>query len=391
MNSSNGTNGVLRVTRLVLENWRNFKEVDVALPRRVFLVGPNASGKSNLLDAVRLLHDIVAVGGGLQAAIDQKRGGMKRVRCLAARKTPDVHVQVTIGTDDQDALWRYAIRFGSDSSHRPILRSELAWRQGEPVLKRPTPDDLRDPERLRQTHLEQLNVNQDFREIAHFFDSVRYLHVVPQLVREPDRSVGRRNDPFGGDFLEQLAQAPEKTRRGRLGRIKKALRIAVPQFREFELERDSRGVPHIRARYDHWRPQGAWQSEQDFSDGTLRLLGLLWATLEGTGPLLLEEPELSLHPDVVRHLPQMFARMQSRSGRQILISTHSPDLLRDDGIGLDEVLLLTPGAEATEVAPASERSQIGDLISAGLTLADAVIPLTRPVDAEQLALFVDDP
>ena len=88
---------------------------------------------------------------------------------------------------------------------------------------------------------------------------------------------------------------------------------------------------------------GRWQTEDQFSDGTLRLLGLLWAILEGGGPLLLEEPELSLHPEVVRFLPQMFARMQRRSGRQMIVSTlDSVELLRDEGIGLDEVLLLTP-------------------------------------------------
>jgi predicted ATPase len=58
----------------------------------------------------------------------------------------------------------------------------------------------------------------------------------------------------------------------------------------------------------------------------LRLIGLLWAILDGIGPLLLEDPELSLHPEVVRFLPQMFAHIQSRTGRQILTSTHSTDL-----------------------------------------------------------------
>ena len=46
--------------RLRLENWRNFTQVDVDLQRRVFLVGPNASGKSNLLDVFRFLNDIVS-------------------------------------------------------------------------------------------------------------------------------------------------------------------------------------------------------------------------------------------------------------------------------------------------------------------------------------------
>ncbi len=82
-------------------------------------------------------------------------------------------------------------------------------------------------------------------------------------------------------------------------------------------------------------------------------MGLLWVAMEGGGPLLLEEPELSLHPEIVRYLPQMFARVQRRTGRQIIMSTHSPDLLRDEGIGLDEVLLLRPRAEGTDVQPAS--------------------------------------
>ena len=74
----------------------------------------------------------------------------------------------------------------------------------------------------------------------------------------------------------------------------------------------ARGTPHLRGRYQHWRAQGAWQSEEQFSDGTLRLMGLLWAAMDKGGPLLLEEPELSLHPEIVRVLPQMLARVQRR-------------------------------------------------------------------------------
>jgi predicted ATPase len=111
--------------------------------------------------------------------------------------------------------------------------------------------------------------------------------------------------------------------------------------------------------------------------------------LEKGGPLLLEEPELSLHPEIVRVLPQMFARVQRRTGRQIFLSTHSPDLLRDDGIGLDEVLLLIPGNEGTQVKTAASVQEIRDLLEGGLSLADAVIPKTRPEQAEQLSLFGD--
>jgi len=378
----------LRFTSVHLENWRNFAQVDVELQRRVFLVGPNASGKSNLLNAFRFLQDIVSVGGGFQEAV-RERGGVSRLRCLAARRHSDIVVRVRIGGEKSLEVWEYELGFTQDNRQRPVIKKERVARDGSDVLTRPDDEDRRDPERLTQTYLEQVNVNQRFREVADFLGGVRYLHIVPQLVREPDRSVGRQNDPFGGDFLEQVARTPEKIRGARLHRIRDALRVAVPQLEELEMWRDVRGTPHLRGKYEHWRPQGAWQTEDQFSDGTLRLLGLLWATLDGNGPLLLEEPELSLHTEVVRFIPQMFARIGRRSGRQILVSTHSNDLLRDDGIGLDEVLLLEPQAEGTSVRTASKFKEIGQLLKGGSSLAEVVIPMTRPKNAQQLSLWGD--
>ncbi len=376
----------LRFTHIYLENWRNFAQADVDLQRRAFIVGPNASGKSNFLDVLRFLHDIVSVGGGFQDAV-RRRGGVSRLRCLAARRYPDITIRVQIGTEESTSIWHYEVRFSQDNVQRPLIKGERVQKRGATLLERPDEFDRKDPERLTQTYLEQVNVNREFREMATFIASVRYLHIVPQLVREPDRSVGRRNDPYGGDFLEQIARTSEKTQKARLRRIRDALRVAVPQLQELELWRDARGTPHLRGKYEHWRPQGAWQTEGEFSDGTLRLLGLLWVTLDGTGPLLLEEPELSLHPEVVRVLPQMFARVQRRTGRQVVLSTHSTDLLRDDGIGLDEVLLLQPEPEGTSVRTANEYSEIESLLKGGVSLAEAVIPRTRPERAQQLSLF----
>jgi predicted ATPase len=384
---ASGPRQSLRFTHLYLENWRNFTRVEVDLQHRVFLVGPNAAGKSNLLDVFRFLHDLVSVGGGFREAVDARRGGVSSIRSLAARRYPDIVVRVAVGTDEAPKKWEYELRFSQDNLRRPQIKSEQVRQNGKELMSRPDADDLRDPERLTQTYLEQVNVNKDFRQVAEFFDSVRYLHIVPQLVREPDRSVGRRDDPFGGDFLEQVARTPARTQSSRLRRISDGLKVAVPQLQELELWRDDRGTPHLRGRYEHWRLRGAWQSERELSDGTLRLLGLLWAVLDGSGPLLLEEPELSLHPEVVRYIPQMFARIQRRSGRQLLVSTHSEELLRDEGIGLDEVLLLIPTGEGTKVKPAREYEEIPDLLRGGLSLAEAVIPHTRPQAVEQLGLF----
>lgn len=384
----------MKFRKLSLKNWKNFAAVEVEIPDRLFLVGPNASGKSNFLDAFRFLRDLASSGCGLQEAVN-RRGGVSAIRCLAARRDSDIELGVELEQSSEgkqsseDKRWVYEVAFNQDKQGRALLQKERVLLNGQTLLDRPNEEDRSDPERLTQTYLEQVNVNRAFREIATFFASIRYLHIVPQLVREPDRSIVRANDPFGGDFLEQLAKTPEKTRQARLKRITAALRVAVPQLQEIELWRDVRGAPHLRGKYEHWRPYGKWQTEEQFSDGTLRLLGLLWAVLDEGGPLLLEEPELSLHPEVVRMLPQMLARAQRRSGRQIFLSTHSPDLLRDEGIGWDEVLLFIPQKEGTEVKTAASQRDIRDLLEGGLSLADAVIPKTKPERAEQLALFGD--
>jgi len=378
----------LRFQSLRLQNWKNFAHVEVAIQDRIFLAGPNASGKSNLLDVFRFLRDLASRGGGFQEAI-ARRGGVTAIRCLAARRYPDVEILVEIRQGDDGPQWVYELAFYQDNQGRPLVRRESVFRAGEELLERPNEEDRDDPARLTQTYLEQVNMNREFRPLVTFFSSIRYLHIVPQLIREPDRSVGRSNDPFGGDFLEQVAKTPEKTRNARLRRIQQALCVAVPQLQEIELWRDARGTPHLRGKYQHWRRRGKWQNEEQFSDGTLRLMGLLWVTLDKAAPLLLEEPELSLHPEIVRALPQMLARAQRRTGRQIFLSTHSPELLRDEGIGLDEVLLLLPGDKGTEVSPVGSSQEIRDLLAGGLSLAEVVIPRTRPTHAAQLSLFGD--
>ena len=85
----------------------------------------------------------------------------------------------------------------------------------------------------------------------------------------------------------------------------------------------------------------------------------------------------------------MLARLQRRTSRQIFLSTHSPDLLRDDGIGRDEVLLLSPSSEGTGVTMASSHQDVRDLLESALSIAEIMIPRTRPEQAAQLSLFGD--
>ena len=107
----------------------------------------------------------------------------------------------------------------------------------------------------------------------------------------------------------------------------------------------------------------------------------------GLGVSLLEEPELSLHTEVARQIPGMMVSIQKRQARQILVSTHGSDLLTDPGIAPNEVLLLRPASAGTKVEVGTAVAEIQPLLEAGLPIAEAVAPYTRPKEAGRLASF----
>lgn len=200
------------ISRLQLKNWRNFRAVEVPLRDISYLLGPNASGKSNLLDVFRFLRDVSKPrGGGLQTAISD-RGGISKLRCLHARRDPEVQLEVEISdTPDGPALWRYVLGFKSEGkgAQRVLISKEEVWQRGERILARPNAEDLTDAALLTQTHLEQIQANARFRDLVNFFSGITYLHLVPQLLKFSEKIGGRQleDDPFGQGFLERLAKS----------------------------------------------------------------------------------------------------------------------------------------------------------------------------------------
>ena len=384
------------ITRLKLKNWRNFREVDVPLGPRAYLIGANASGKSNLLDLFRFLRTLAQTeGGGLQKAL-KERGGLTKLRSLHARKDPEVRIEVEL-SDSMAAevpTWRYVLAFKSEGKgqQRVLISEERVEHLGQELLNRPNQDDLQDLQRLTQTHLEQINNNEPFRALVEDFSATTYLHLVPQLLKHGGEISARvmENDPFGQGLMQRIAQTNKRTREARLRRIAQALAQAVPLFSELRFAQDEvTGLWHLEANFTHWRVHGSWQKEDQFSDGTLRLIGLLWALQEGDGLLLLEEPELSLNDGIVQHIPLMIDRVlrglkKPASARQVLISTHSEALLSQVN-DPQSVLLIEPGVNGSTVRqPAPEELQA---MEHGLNPAEVLLPKTKPQSLDQFGLF----
>lgn len=382
------------ITHLKLRNWRNFIEIDTPIHECTWLLGPNASGKSNLLDVFRFMKDICKPqGGGLQKAIAD-RGGIPKLRCLHARRPPEVRIEITLADnlDDPKSIWKYLLSFMPEGkgAQRTLIKEEKVWHNGNIIISRPSTDDIKDKIRLTQTYIEQIQANADFRNLADFLSSTTYLHLVPQLLKFNDIIGGKiiEDDPFGQGFLEKIAKTPQRTRDSRLKKIESALTIAIPQFKHIRFTQDSvTGRPHLEALYSHHRPNAGWLREEHFSDGTLRLLGLFWSILDGSSLLLLEEPELSLNDAIVRELPAILMRMQrdKKRRRQLFISTHSEALLSNLGIDAKGVLILEPQAEGSTIRSLNKQEE--QAINSGFSVAEVVLPNTKPQHIEQLGLW----
>ena len=379
--------------KIELKNWKNFRHCSLEIGPKLFIVGPNASGKSNLLDSIKFLKDLSKEGGGLQTAV-QDRGGLSKIRCLSARQDPQVEITVefTESLDNPKTDWKYSISIQQETRGRrqPYLHHEKVWHNDTCIIDRPDKEDKQDKERLTQTFMEQINANKEFREIVKYLSSVQYLHIVPQLVRHSRLFTGPGvpGDPFGQQFLNRIAQSSEHKRTTRLKKIERTLKKAVPQLKEFTFTKDERGFPHLEAVYEHWRPNAGKQREDQLSDGTLRLIGFLWALLDSDSLLLLEEPELSLHSGIIRQLAELIFKIL-RNKRQVIITTHSVDLLDNNGIGPNEIAILESNPEGTKVQLATAIKEVCELMESGITASEAIIPRTSPKNITQLSLLLD--
>lgn len=385
----------MKCTQIELTNWKNFGNVSQSLTDRVFVIGANAAGKSNFLDAFRFLKDVA--NNGLQKAVNS-RGGISKIRNLNARQPSYIEISVhLVEKNESNDSWEYLLQFnaagGKKDSRDVNVSLERIVKNGDLIRERKYSDAGEDYLSRQFTMLEQPAINVAFRPVYEYCKTIAYVNIIPQLIREADSFIPSNSteDYYGRNLLDTIAAASKRTRDSRLKTINKVLKMAVPQFSDLTFVKDNKGKPHLQVTYHHFRPQGAYQKEDQFSDGTLRLLGIIWAILDGDGLMLLEEPELYLHSAIVQQLPMFIANAQKRSkkGRQVIISSHSFDLLNTNTISTEEILVLAQNSEDTSIISANLVEEINEKITAGYTPADAVIPQVIPlgIREEQLSLF----
>lgn len=324
------------------------------------LVGANGAGKSNIVDAFELLGRVA--DGQLNEHV-LRRGGMQRLLFAGTATVPpakEVHLTARWGDDWPSG---YAAQIGPGSEGSALVREKLLLGGGhegefvrdfdvrlESVLKRRAgvldPDDARDEvsDEYVASHVaaETLSGCRVFH-----FDDTRFDAPPKQRVDVADDiTLGRE-----GHNLAPLLLRMQRADRPRYDQVVRTIQSVAPFFDDFVFDTEY-GTMLLR-----WRERGIDRVFQldAMSDGTLRFVCLATLLMQPSPPavIVLDEPELGLHPFAIHQLEELLRAAARRS--RIVLATQSVTLL--SRFSIDEVVIVDRTARGS-VASRPDRERL---------------------------------
>ena len=329
---------------------RHYKSLDNALiefsnPITV-LVGPNAVGKSNIVDCLRFVRD--AVAADLEHAVSS-RGGIGRVRQYSKTKPFKVTVKLDLEQEFTDspprsALYEFTIESKTGSnytvdSERAVYfedhRGDRALKKEEFTRDKSGAVHVSNDDRPQKVPSDRLALGQGQGlatpaawAIYMFIRNWRYSALYPNLLREPTSPDKDKVLTEDGRNWASVIKALRRTVRGKaaLDRVYEAMKSVIPAFEDVAVSTvGSYLVPRFRFTL------GAHETVEfdpvQLSDGTLRIFGILLALYQVPPPklLVIEEPEQTVHPGVLGVLADAFR--EAAESTQIIVTTHSPHFI----------------------------------------------------------------
>lgn len=390
--------------RVVLRNYRSIGNCDVQLGPITYLVGGNGAGKSNFIDALHLVRD--ALNGSLDNALNE-RGGLSEVRRRSSGHPTNFGIRLELRLPDGQH-GHYAFNVGALKDRGYEVQTEECAIRGLAKgpfyrIERGKLRDTSEPtfpsitaDRLALVAASGLTA---FRPVFDALASMSFYNLNPKLMRELQKpQEGRLLKPAGENIASVIGHL-ERLDRGQMTIIGDYLQIVVPMVHG--VERKQVGpMETLEFRQDMSGSKHPWRFlAQNMSDGTLRALGVLVALFQGNrdySPSLvgIEEPETALHPAASAVLRE--ALMRASLATQVIVTSHSPDLLDDRDISTDAILSVVSEQGETLIAPLDEASRKAirqQLFSAGeLLRLDQLAPDRDFLEAQgqrQAELFGD--
>jgi len=396
-----------RILKVSLRNYRSIESCSVDLGSLTFLVGPNGTGKSNFLDALRLVSD--ALNNTLDHAL-RERGGISEVRRRSYGHPHNFAISLDFQLPDGQK-GRYSFEVGSRDSGGFFVKRErcdvgkYGFQTEDGAVTRNTaiqPAPATSDDRL---YLVAMSGFPAFRPVFGLLAGMGFYNLYPELMRglqQPDK--GDRLARDGRNLASVVSRLKQEEGALAKGRIEEYLRVIVPGI----VGIDPLGLGHMETLQFRQSVDGAkdpWRfNAQSMSDGTLRALGILVAlfqthTRSGIPLVGIEEPETALHPAAAGVL--MDALKEASQFVQVVVTSHSADLLDDADLDGSQILAVANERGNTRIAPVDEatRSILRDkLFTVGELLRknqlEPFVPKASPAvleaaEKDELDLFAD--
>lgn len=352
-----------RLTKVEVERFRSFRHAAVELNGLTVLVGPNGAGKSNFLELFDMVGAILAQQLGRWVG---QRGGADRILYNGLKQSNDLRIRLEYA----DGAQGYEATLEAASGGGLFFADERAWGTGV-GYDRPYTEELGSGHAETRLHdevrshptgvcawtLECLTGWQRY----HFHDTSESAGVKQPSPLGDNRTL-RRDGSNLAPFLYRLQQQQDPS----LTRIRDALQAVAPFFDDFVLAPQAANEDMITLEWRH-RDADIYGDASTLSDGSLRFLCLATVLLQPEPPavILIDEPELGLHPFAIYQLADMLETAARRA--QVIVSTQSVTLL--DRVELASIITAERVDGQTTLAPVDsdeldewmEEFSVGDL------------------------------
>lgn len=361
-----------RITRVWAKNFRSIADVSFELDPLTILVGPNASGKSNLLDILRFMKD--ALRFDLEVAVSSRNGMEGVVRHESEAEESEIEMGVAaiarsrrpgrfesgyysaeygftlasidnggyrvrkeygkVRERDDSAIAEFKIEDGNLASSDICIEGSRHSLQDDDIDFDTDSLAFQTLVRLSRQLIRDANIStrggslyNGLREFHRNLTRMRFYHIFPNTIREPQRLSNADTLSEHAANLASVIRELDESRSGSIlsERFRESLRLLIPGVTDIKVDLVG-GYLVVKLKHDAIDGD-PWLDLSMESDGTVRLLGLLAALYQRRRPPVIgiEEPELAVHPGALAVLADLLNEAARRT--QVTVTTHSPDFI----------------------------------------------------------------
>jgi predicted ATPase len=308
------------ITRLKLQGYKSIKELDIRLESINILLGSNGVGKSNFVSLFSMLRNIYQ--RNFQNYVEVK-GGADSLLHFGKKNTKGIGIDIWFGNQKND-INRFLIDIENSQNDLMIQSVKSAFNYEGSWKYQDFESNIRESSFAQFKNRQAYWVNvylQEF-DVYHFHDTGDQSPMKGKCNVDDNHRLNRDGSNLAA-FLYYLQEKHPK----HFKRIEMTIRSIAPFFDRFDLKPSRLNEQYIQLEWKEKNYPDSYFNAYHLSDGTLRFICLATLLMQPIPPktIIIDEPELGLHPVAVNKLASLIRKISSKS--QVIISTQSINLI----------------------------------------------------------------